>query len=825
MSGNLRTARRGLLGGFLLVAVTASPLTAATLQIGSLQATPAGSVGQYEKLEISFQITGSNATMMQWPYDPLPPNGIPPGVGITVNAVFTDPDGRQVVQPAFFSEQFLDEVRDGRDWHLPTGSFLWRVRFSPTKAGTWSYKIVATDRGGTFETSPQSFSVTASGKKGFVRVSRKDPRYFEFDDGTPFNGMGFEFGEYLDDPVTKGGPAYAKLHNYGINFVRLWVSSIYGSAWTIWLGGRNQYRGYLPVTGLMPFTDTTTGQTTLTMRMDYETAGDTGWFDACRFEFWDDPESIKPNTTYRIRVQYHGENITGPREPSASSNYGLVAKIGGWHPDCYQPGTGTPVTNYGGNNAGFGYIEGTWYSGSLNYLPRIHLGLENVLQGQVYVQSVSLREDLGNGNLGPEMIIRSSMEDQLYIPEEKAYSLDKTVENAERNGVYLKLVIMDKSDKIYFKMADDGGWANPDNEDGFYGIGRGVNKTRWLQQMWWRYLQARWGYSPNIQSWELTNEGDPLLTTHYQMADEFGKFMHCRVFGVDPGAGDAAPCTLNHPNAHMVTTSFWQYFPAPEFWANAKYPNVDFADLHAYVSTSYAPLADKQLMQYDAAYFHEWHSRDVAAAHVGKPVVRGETGLDSPDSQSESVLGLDRDTTGVWLHNFLWAGLDSGGLYENYWWTSHIWNGTFDNRVAYTTVQAFMSGIPLNSGGYADWGGTVTNSSLRVVGQKNVAEGSLHLWVQNRQHTWKNVVDHAAIAPASGDVVVPGFRPGAAYSLERWDTYTPGGRVASVESLTADSAGNLRIAVSALVTDVALKVKSAGATVPRPPTDVKVIKN
>ena len=807
----------------LAVSITASPREAAAgPQITAVQST--GSVSQFDKLEISFQVTGSTATRMQWPYDPAPPNGLPAGVGITVKAVFTDPDGRQFEQPAFYSEQFLDEIRNGRDWHLPTGNFTWKVRFSPNRAGAWSYKIVAADAGGTSETSTYTFTVTASTKKGFVRVSPADARYFEFDDGTPFNGAGFELPDFLGSPSTRGATEYSNLAANAVNFVRVWISSMYGSAWSTWIGGRNQYGGNVPIAGMAPFYDSTNGQTTLTMKLDYSTAGDTGWFDACRMELWwdDQAESIKPNTTYRIRVNYHGEGITGPRNTSYA-NYGLIAKLDGdWTPNCHEPGTGIPITGYGGNNSGFSHIEGSWHSGTRNFLPRMLLGLENVVQGAAYVQSVSLREDLGNGNLGPEMMLEPSMEHHLYVPEEKAYSLDKVIENAERAGVYLKLVIMEKDDEIYNKMADDGSWATTDNRDGFYGLGRTVNKTRWLQQMWWRYLQARWGYSSNIHSWELTNEGDPASTTHYEMTDEFGKFMHCRVFGIEPGAGDGAACSLRHPNAHLVTTSFWHSFPAAEFWMNTRYPNVDYADVHAYVSTSFAPLAERQLMQWDAGYYHLWHSQRVASALIGKPVVRGEGGLDAPDQQSETVLGISRDTAGVWLHNFLWSALDAGAMYETYWWTSHIWNSNYDHRGEYKAVRAFLDGLPLNKGGYVDWGGSVTSGSLRVVGQKNASAGSMHLWVQNRQHTWKNVVDGVGIAPASGDIVVPGFRPGTSYTVQRWDTYAASGRIASTESVVADSSGSVRLTIASLQTDLALKLFSGLA--PRPPTNVTIKK-
>lgn len=807
-----------------LLAVTAAmaPDAAWALRIGAPVQSPLGVVSAYQKLELTFLITDLAATMPQWPYDPAPPNGVPAGVGASVDAIFTDPAGHQFRQPAFHAETYRDEVRAGRDWHLPTGQFAWRVRFSPNLPGTWTYKIVARDARGANETSERAFTVGPAVGHGFIKVSAADSRYFEFDDGSPFFGMGVELPSFLEDPVTRGGPELSALASNGINVARIWISNIFGSAWPTWIGGRNQYRGYLPVTGLVPFTDAATGRTTLAMKLDYEPAGDTGWFDACRMQFWDDPESIEPGKTYRLQVQYRGVGIAGPRDP-AHAAYGLVAKMGGWLANCHEPGTGVSITSHGVDNAGWGLVEGTWQSGGESFLPRLHLGLENVTQGAAYVRSVSLREELGGGAFGPELMRRPSMEHELYVGEEQAYALDRIVEQAASRGVYLKLVVMERNDKIYFKMEDNGDWvATADNEDGFYGTGRVTNKTRWLQQMWWRYLQARWGYSPAIHSWELTNEGDPSLVAHYQLADEFGKFMHCRAFGVEPGTGDGARCAFDHPNDHLVTTSFWQGFPAAEFWMNAAYPNVDYADLHAYVSTSFASPVDRDAMQWDSAFYHLWHSRAVASAKPTKPVVRGEAGLDSPGEQSESVLGLSRDTSGAWLHDFLWSSLDAGGLTELYWWTTHIWGPTFDHRPAYANLRNFAGAIPLNKGGYVDWGGTVSTSAIRVVGQKNPARAALHLWVQNSQHTWKHVVDGVPVAPVSGEIVVPGFRPSIRYVLERWDTYAPGGRVVSTEDITSDVQGRLHVAVADLRTDVALRLATVEPGTPGAPRNVRV---
>jgi len=100
-------------------------------------------------------------------------------------------------------------------------------------------------------------------------------------------------------------------------------------------------------------------------------------------------------------------------------------------------------------------------------LPRMFLVLENVTRGAVYVQEVSIREDLGNGRYGPE-IMTSPPQSTTIHPQKEAYALDKVVQLAERSGVYLKLVVMEKADDIYLKMEDERRIYNPrDNEDGF----------------------------------------------------------------------------------------------------------------------------------------------------------------------------------------------------------------------------------------------------------------------------------------------------------------------------------------------------------------------
>lgn len=796
--------RAALWTGWIAISSWSSLVAAPSVRF--LEPQPFAPVSQYQKFELDFAVENTLASNLQWPYDANPPSGVPAGVGISVDGVFTDPQGREYRQPAFLYQPFLDEVRNDREWHYPTGRYFWKVRFTPNQAGDWHGRIVVEDRGGIAQSQSFPFRVMPSSAHGFVRVSRRDSRYFEFDDGSFFSGLGVNLEPSWREPGKQGQQEFETLAADGITFVRMWISSVFGSAWTPYIGGRNRYGGYLPLTGLVPVKDPETGEESLAMRLDFEKAGDKGWFDACRLGWSTVSEAVKPQTNYRVTVRYRGIGIEGPRLPGRE--YGLVVKFGGWFPKCYESGTSRPVTDYGRDNITWGSVTGTWNSGRRNFLPRMYLALENVRSGAALVKEVSLREVLGGGRLGPEIMTKPSMDMESYIPQKSAYSLDKIVRAAEEHGIYLKLVVLEKGDVIYQKLGDDGAFVQGgDNRDGFYGVGRFVNRTRWLQQTWWRYLQARWGYSPAVHSWELTNEGDPSSTAHYEMADEFGKYMHCRVFGVEPGEGDGAACSYAHPDSHLVTTSFWHSFPAEDFWANPRYPNIDYADLHAYVSTSRAPLEERRRMARDAAYYHLWHSRSVSDQAIGKPVVRGEAGLDLPSRQDEHALGLSRDRAGLWLHNFLWSTLDSGGLYELYWWKSHLDDGSTDHRPMFSSVRAFLSRLDLQAGGYVDWGGSAGDPGLRVIGQKNLRKGWMYLWIQNRQHTWHATTQRQPLPAVSARITVPGFAPAGDYRIEWWNTYDAAGHPASVQQLSADSSGMLSLEVEGLEADVAVLIR------------------
>lgn len=789
------------------------PASAADAAIHGITTNAAGYPGEivprYEKFEITFQVD-TTAQNLQLPYDATPPAGIAPGIGITVNAQFS-PDNwhTSYTQPAFYYQEFDDQVKSGQEWFYPTGNYFWKVRFAPTQAGTWQFKLIAQDASGTSESPPMTFTVGPSANPGFVRVSQSDPRYFEYEDGSYFPASGYNMN--FDD-VSWNNPVLKNLENFqvmsenGIQLVRIWLShwGIYDASWNPWNSiDPDLYNQYIPYTGLTfdayPGSD-------VSMRIGAIS-------NPCMFiGFMKATPAVKRNTTYRVRIRYKTMGIVGPR--ISGFPYGFTAKMGGWLSgngnDCDDPGTGNVVAPYQSQNtSGWQILEGNFTTGNYDFLPNFYLVLENASSGSAYIDYVWIEEILGGGAYGPNIIPKPWMAHHYYMEQRNSYAFDKVLALAEQHQIYLRPVILEKNDWIFNRIDYNGNpipdnpacWDQdpsndppecPDNR-WFYGNQRAMTKVRWLQQAWWRYLQARWGYSTSIQSWELLNEGDPWNSLHYTLADEFGKYM--RQF---------------QPDHHMVSTSFWHSFPKDAFWANPEYENVDFADVHRYVPASDADFNDSA----SASYNPSMQYGALTSGGAGKPVIRGETGFTV--SSSEPPTGeFANDQEGIWLHNFIWAGINPGGMIESYWYEdTHIYrispsgNVLFDHRDQYGAFDKFIQGIPLSNGHYQDAAAGVSNPGLRAWGQKDLVGQRAHLWIQNKNHTWRNVVDGVAIPPLSGIVTISGFTPGEKFLAAWWDPY-PSNQpqpVLRIDHLVAGGNGSLVLNVQNLGTDIAVKI-------------------
>lgn len=161
----------------------------------------------------------------------------------------------------------------------------------------------------------------------------------------------------------------------------------------------------------------------------------------------------------------------------------------------------------------------------------------------------------------------------------------------------------------------------------------------------------------------------------------------------------------------------------------------------------------------------------------------------------------------------LWSRLDAGALTELYWWGENIKSqpgpdGQPGLYEIYGNFTRFISTVPLNNGHYEDAAATVSNSQLRVVGQKDLKNQSAHLWIQNKQHTWRNVVDGISAPPVSGSVTISGFQGDQAYTVQWWDTYATNRAqwIEKVETVTAQPNGAIVFSIEDVADDTAVKI-------------------
>ena len=204
------------------------------LAIRSLRPSTA-SVGQFEKFELTLDISAT----FDNPFDPDQ---------VDVRARFTSPSGKAVEVFGFFYQPYRNrhEADDAKSPMLDAaGEPSWKIRFTPVELGRHTFQVKVRDRSGQVESRPGTFRVVPSNKRGFVRVSKRNGRYFEFDDGTPFFAIG--------QNIQNDWPRYRHsrlLAESGCNAARAWVFCHWSwLEWTFkpdchWAGSGHWMRSY-----------------------------------------------------------------------------------------------------------------------------------------------------------------------------------------------------------------------------------------------------------------------------------------------------------------------------------------------------------------------------------------------------------------------------------------------------------------------------------------------------------------------------------------------------------------------------------------------------
>jgi len=716
------------------------------------------SVPRYDKYELTFDLA-TVAENYFYSYDTNPPAGVRAGIGVTAEAVFTSPSGKTLVQPAFWTTEAYRDGGSGIGHYTQGTRSFWSVRFAPQETGSYQVTLRVTDASGSTSTNVGSFTSTSSSDPGFISVSKADTRYFEYSNGQIYWPIG-----------PANGPDYTRFKDTGMNIHRQWMAGLgaYSTNFARWMSTAQQmgnegfdsrlsWREHYPSHELSQELFWSTGK-----RMWI------GWLQGEPYA-----PRLKANTTYQVLARIKTMELSGPADSRYPS--GFMIKAGGWPNDGVEaamrgnPSFIPPVSQ----NSDWFTVVARYNTASYPTGPYLYFFLDNVTSGKVYIDQVSIREVLPDGSLGGEQVVNTSADMHSYVEPRAAAAIDYQVNEAEANGVKLKYVVQDKRDWVHEHLATSGAWV--DGGAGYYQP-EGT-KSFWIQKQWWRYLLARWSYSTAIETWELNNEGSPDDRNHWAATERFGKYLH-----------------ENSVHPHMVTTSFWSGWK-PEFWGSGQYPNVDYADVHTYIH-------DKNLA-YDTVAWQLNTSASYYSGNVRKPIMMGEYGISAPGNEMFNY--LTRDNDGDWFHDILWSQLAPGALYNpNYWWMEHF--AKINEEQIARPFWLFVRDLDLNKGGYSNIGAAVENGNLNVIGQKNIGAGKAHAWIQNKMHTWRNTM--GIDGPSGVGSINCGFTfqmaPNTDYVVQWYDTKT--GNVTSTQNVRSDGSGNIRLTVSNLSADTAIKV-------------------
>jgi hypothetical protein len=730
-------------------------------------------VERWEPLEITFALENSGATHPQFPYDPVPPPGLEWIEGVTVDALFT-PDNWQTIyrRPAFLNQRYERMLQDDQEWLYPIGNPIWTVRFAPPETGTWRYRLEVREAKGTAQSEERTFTVTAPTNphnRGPIRVATLDSRYFEFADGTPFLGTGHGISFSEDRYSYDAADTFDEIGGGNQHFFRWWISGhIWGSAWQPWASRTLSYDGTVPATGLT--LDRTYGNGLASLKLD---AANPIMFQG----FMSGRAGLIPGRTYRLVVRWRTEGVTGPAV--SGQPHGVTVKFTDWPEPGQTASIPTVISHVNGDTPW--HVAWADFVAEENFIPNVTLILENATGGAAHVDEVGVYEVLADGTLGPQLLRTPRFNSHLTFDPRRGAGLEVILAEAAARGIYFKLVISEKQEFLLNHLGPDG---LPDKNGGHFNGGEG-SPTRRLHEYYWRHLFARFGAFRSIHSWELVNEEAPGPGEHFRLA------------------ATLATQAARDGNPHLASTSTWATL-AEDAWKEPESKPISHIDFHAYVRGTGWIDPSEELANDSARFFHEY---DLAAwkAGLGKPIVWGEQGIDGVQGTDNQEPLLTNDQTGVWLHKLTWARSGPGGVYPIYWYTDHIYDKQL-HRI-FGAWNRFMTGIPLANGRYEDVAATTSHTNLRVFGQKDVQAGRAHFWIDNRQHTWRTVVDGALIPSVSGTVLIPMQQSNTAYTVTWYDTQT--GQPNKTEILSTNAAGILTLTVSNLATDTAVKITSA----------------
>jgi hypothetical protein len=363
----------------------------------------------------------------------------------------------------------------------------------------------------------------------------------------------------------------------------------------------------------------------------YTTAGATSW--KARFA------PSKPGThSFDITITDEGGTVVYTNAGSfvcqESSKKGFI-RVNPNNPAFLKYDDGDTRVNIGHN---IGWNTGGVY-GWNDYLTKMHIAGENWVRLWMcrYGSDGGVLLEWKNGTYG------GYFQGAGKLSMQTALRLDRYVEIAEQNDVAIQLTLQHHGQ---FSTTTNPDWTdNPYNAaaDGFLNSPAEFftnTDARRLTKNKYRYIIARWGYSPAIFAWELFNE--------VQFTNGWGSN---QASVVNWHNEMAAYIRSIDPFKHLVTTSS-HGSGFENIW---NLPDVNLIQVHYYGTDT----------------IHTFEQTALGLASFNKPVIMGEFGTGTEGSTQPEPYATQLKE-GLELHNGIWSSFHVKSSAHLWWWDNYI---------------------------------------------------------------------------------------------------------------------------------------------------------
>lgn len=416
------------------------------------------------------------------------------------------PSGAKIVLPGFYCQDYerkrLGQGGPRADWIYPVGIPGWKARFAPMEIGTHRVTAVVTSGDGSGQSPTIALECVPSTSKGFLRISKQDPRFFESSEGQPFFAIGQNLafigeGQYVT--LSKAEEIFGTLSANGANYLRIWTCC---EDWAMAIEARKSAWGRSwnwrpPIVPTPDAEGPDKGHKCIKMP-----EGDGKTLEVSPSH----PVALRPNIRYAVtgRIKSEGQAAVRLQVQRTTLQQPLRSgQDGGWTAFRHE----------------FTTSESEYWLGGMSF--------RREAAGNVWLNDLSLKEAAG----GPELLWEADVNRPIrgfYNPLD-SFMLDQLVADAEKRGLYLQLCLATRD--LYMSSL-----KNPESPE----YQQAIEDAKRL----FRYAVARWGYSTSVAAWEYFNEMDPGLPTDRFYA-ELGTYLE----QIDP-------------YRHLRTTSTWG--PSPK---------------------------------------------------------------------------------------------------------------------------------------------------------------------------------------------------------------------------------------------------------------------